>query len=183
LKIGNELAIERTVKMMRRIFSQLILITNTPNEYAFLSLPMYSDLFKQQGPLAGIHAALKNVESEKVFIISCDMPLITEETIRFILDYPSFLPIVVPKADGFVQQLCGIYSRSVVELAEGLLSSSDEEEGRDKHQHKRKCKVMSLLEMAGATKIEMEQEFGDYKANSFLNMNRLDEYEAILKLI
>ena len=42
------------------------------------------------------------------------MPLITEQMIEFIANYKSDKEIILPKVNGKVQQLCGVYSKSVV---------------------------------------------------------------------
>ena len=46
LKLGNQTIIERIVDLMKSIFSEVIIITNTPDEYKFLNLPLYEDIYK-----------------------------------------------------------------------------------------------------------------------------------------
>ena len=81
LQLGKKKVIEHITDLMCSIFANVILITNTPNEYEFLNLPMYEDIFKVGGPLAGIHSGLVNSKTEENFILSCDMPLMRADII------------------------------------------------------------------------------------------------------
>ncbi len=179
LKFGNETIIERLVNLAKSIFHEVTIITNEPEIYHFLGLPVFTDIYKNVGPLAGIHSGLIHSKTASNFIISCDIPLINTGTIQFIVDYPSERLIKVPFADGFLQQLCGMYSRACLPIIENLISNSIDEETRDNNQTKRKCKVHQLVNSADSTIISIETEFSEYIPDTFLNMNKPEEYEKI----
>ena len=178
MKLGDRTVIEHTLHLMQSLFLEVILITNTPEEYDFLNIPLYEDIYKYRGPLAGIHSGLLNSKTEENFIISCDIPLITKEIIKYIIDYDTPHPITVCRADGFIQQLAGKYSKSLMPKIEALLKI-EEDETRDSNQKKRKCKVHSLLDLVGSEIIEAK-ELDFYNEGIFLNMNRQEDYRKIL---
>ena len=64
LKLEGITVIERVVNLMQKIFKEVILITNTPDEYDFLSIPMYKDIYEYKGPLAGINSGLTHSKTE-----------------------------------------------------------------------------------------------------------------------
>lgn len=175
LTLGGQTIIERIVNIMNNIFSSVIVVTNTPEEYEFLSLPLYKDIFEYKGPLAGIHSGLIHSKTETNFVLSCDMPMITEKMIKYIVEYPTNKPITVCRAEGFVQQLAGKYSKSILQNVENALKDS-EEEIRSFNQKKRKCKVHTLLEEVGAEIIESENLL-IYEEHLFFNMNMRKDYE------
>lgn len=181
LKLGDKTVIENTLLLMQSLFSEVILITNSPDEYQFLDIPMFEDIYRYRGPLAGIHSGLINSQTDDNFIISCDIPLITSEIIKYIVDFKTPHPITVCRADGYVQQLAGKYSKSLLLRIENLLKL-EEDENRDLNQKKRKCKVHELLNLVGAEIIEAE-ELDFYNEGLFLNMNRPDDYKNILSKI
>ncbi|NUM63062.1 MAG: molybdenum cofactor guanylyltransferase, partial [Ignavibacteriaceae bacterium] len=111
LKVGEVTMIERTTELMKSLFDRVILITNTPDEYKFLGIEMFEDIYKNVGPLAGIHSGLAHSITDKNFIISCDIPFVNKGVIEFIINYKTNKSITITKADGFVQQLCGLYSK------------------------------------------------------------------------
>ncbi|NOX18383.1 MAG: molybdenum cofactor guanylyltransferase [Chlorobi bacterium] len=178
LKLNGKTAIGRTVDLMKSVFENVLIITNTPEEYSFLDLPKFKDIYEYKGPLAGIHSGLTHSKTERNFIISCDIPLMKAEMIRYIVDFKTEKPITVCRADGFIQQLAGRYSKSVLREAEEFLKEN-ETETRAPKQSKRKCKVHSLLNAAGAEIINAE-ELDFYDEYLFFNMNRKEDYEKIV---
>jgi molybdenum cofactor guanylyltransferase len=72
---GTQL-IERVIAIMGSIFKDLIIITNDPDEYSFLGLPMYEDLIKGLGPLGGIYTGLEKIPEKTGFFVACDMPFL-----------------------------------------------------------------------------------------------------------
>ena len=178
MKLGDRTVIEHTLLLMQSLLSEVILITNTPDEYKFLNIPLFEDVYKYRGPLAGIHSGLLNSTTEENFVISCDIPLITKEIIEYIIKYDTPHPITVCRADGYIQQLAGKYSKSLTPKIEALLKI-EKDETRDSNQKKRKCKVHSLLDIVGAEIIEAK-DLDFYSDGIFLNMNRQEDYQKIL---
>ena len=178
LKLGDKTVIEHTLQLMQSLFSEVILITNSPDEYQFLNIPMFEDIYRYRGPLAGIHSGLINSKTDDNFIISCDIPLITSEIIEYIVDFNTTHPITVCRADGYIQQLAGKYSKSLLPEIENLLKIEDDET-RDSNQKKRKCKVHLLLNLVGA-EIIVAEELDFYSEGLFLNMNRPEDYKDIV---
>ena len=177
LKLGNKTIIERTADLMKSVFENVIIITNTPTDYDSLELPTYEDIYKLNEPIAGIHCGLVNSKTEKNYFISCDMPLMTKETIDFILNYKTTKPITVARADGFVQQLCGVYSKKV--LPEIIKLINEKKSGYDNKNKNRICKVLQLVKRLDAEIIPIETEFKGYEEGMFFNMNRPEEFEYI----
>lgn len=180
LKIDDQTIIERVINLMKSCFKDVILITNTPEEYEFIDIPIYKDIFEYKGPLAGIQTGLSYSKTDDNFIISCDIPLMTKEIIEFIIDYKTDKPITICKADGFIQQLAGRYSKYVLDIAVEILEAGINET-RDKKQQKRKCAVLSLIDNVGAEIIDVKN-IPFYKDGTFYNMNRPEDYEFIMNL-
>jgi molybdopterin-guanine dinucleotide biosynthesis protein A len=181
LVIHNRTVIERIAGLMQSVFSKVILITNTPAEYKMLGLDTYEDIHKNTGPLAGIHSGLVNSKTEKNFIISCDVPVMTEKIIRYIADYKTDKKITVCIADGYLQPLAGIYHKS---LADSIESSIRENTGSADHNSlsgKTKCRLMHFIENSGAEILNPENTEG-YTGNEFFNLNTPENYQYILKM-
>ncbi len=179
LKIGNQTIIERITKLMLELFSEVTIITNNLESYSFVNIPLHMDIYKNVGPIAGIHSGLVNSKTEKNFIISCDIPLMTKEVIQFIIEYPTQKQIVVTKADGFVQQLCGTYSKKVIPTIEKNISEDIDIENRHPDQKRRGCKVLRLVNQLDSEIIDIENELKNYVPGTFFNMNNPSEYEFI----
>ena len=168
LKIGNQTIIERISDLMKSIFSEVIIITNSPDEYKLLNIPIFEDIYKWKGPLAGIHSALVHSKTEKIFVLSCDVPLMSKEMIEYIIEYKSDKPIIFCEAAGYHQPLVGVYSKVILEEVEKFISSTGV---NDKSFH-------HFLKNVDAEVIHPEK-LHFYKDELFFNVNNPDDYSMI----
>lgn len=175
LMIDGMTIIERTVQLMRSLFPKNFVSTNTPEDYEFLNVPTIADQIKNIGPLAGIHAGLVHSSTEKIFVISCDMPLMTKETIQFLVEYLSARPITVARADGFIQHLCGVYSKEVITDIEALVNVDNIEASEQKSG----CRVLTKLNTLHSETIDIKSINPRYTEGVFFNMNKPEEYQWI----
>lgn len=63
-------------KQLDKIFDEIIIITNRPELYSPSKYEVFSDIYKEKGPMAGIHRGLTLASSSYVYIIAGDMPII-----------------------------------------------------------------------------------------------------------
>lgn len=176
LKVGEVTMIERTTELMKSLFERVILITNTPDEYKFLGIEMFEDIYKNVGPLAGIHSGLAHSITDKNFIISCDIPFVNKGVIEFIINYKTNKSITITKADGFVQQLCGLYSKQDLQEIVELIKDDKLEINNSQ---KCGCKVLQLVQKLDAEIIDIANEYDGYEEGMFLNMNKPEDFELV----
>lgn len=77
--------IERQLEIFRRLFDEIIIVTNDPAPYLKYGTVVVSDLVKGKGPLGGIYTALNYAKSDKCFIAACDMPFLSEKLISHMM--------------------------------------------------------------------------------------------------
>ena len=173
LRIGSQTIIERITDLMKSIFTEVIIITNTPEEYSFLQLPLFEDIFKGQGPLGGIHSGLTHSKTGKNFVISCDIPLIAREMIEYIVNYKTERPIVFCEAAGYHQPLAGVYEKKVLAEIEKVLISGDQTSDKSLHHF---FKIVNS-EIIYTTNLPI------YTDELFLNVNDTLDFEALKKIM
>ncbi len=174
LKINRETIIERVTNICRANFAETIIITNSTQEYKFLNVKMFTDVYKNFGPLSGIHSGLINTKTKSNFIISADMPFITGEIIKHLFKVKSEKEIVLPSSGNKVQPLCGIYSKSCIPIAEKLLRKAMDGWKTDK-KAKTKIKLFDLINAADTDIIKVDEE-PFYHKDLFFNMNNFNDY-------
>lgn len=81
------------------------------------------------GPLAGMFGGTTAVDSSWVFCCGCDMPLLSPEGIRWLLEHrqdrsTSLAALTLQHPDGTLESLHTVYRRSAVESARDRLSRS-----------------------------------------------------------
>jgi len=81
------------------------------------------DVFRDRGPLGGIHAALSSTDQELNLILAVDLPLVTPALLSFLIECAQDERNVatVPRLDAGWEPLCAVYRREFAEVAEGAL--------------------------------------------------------------
>ena len=88
-----------------------ISVVGDPAIYAGLGLPVISDNFPGQGPLAGIEAALAATPSEANLILACDMPALRENLLEDL--FAAGGDVAVPRHEnGKIEPLCAVFQKS-----------------------------------------------------------------------
>jgi len=175
LKIGEKTIIEIISDLMRSIFDKVILSTNEPEKYEFLKLPMVKDIYTNYGPLSGIHSGLVYSSTERNFFLSCDLPLMNEKSLRYIINYKTEKKIAIPFYNGRTQHLCGVYSKSISREIEKLISNSGNKTGKN---GKSIISVKDLIAKIGVELIRNENS-NTFNEDVFFNMNTPEDYEYV----
>lgn len=120
--------IQRILDTISPIFSEIIIVTNTPDEFSDLKgVHFAGDIFLKTGPLGGIHAAIKASSGDAVFVFAGDMPLLDKKIIhKQIEEYnKNSCDILIPRIDNNIEPLHAIYSSSVFSILESYLSGKN----------------------------------------------------------
>jgi molybdopterin-guanine dinucleotide biosynthesis protein A len=121
MELGGQRIIERVVRAVEASVDDLLVVTNTPESYAFLGLPMVPDAFPNSGSLGGIYSGLKAASGDAVFTVACDMPFLSSEVIRLVLDRAGEGDVVIPLVGGQYETLHACYhKRCLVPMEERL---------------------------------------------------------------
>lgn len=102
---------------------ELILITNKPDEYAHLGLPMFGDLYPETGPLGGIYTAVYHATHPHVLTVACDMPWLNRPLLEYMIGLRQTADIVVPRWEKFPEPLHAIYSKTCLDPIEARLKA------------------------------------------------------------
>jgi molybdenum cofactor guanylyltransferase len=173
LKFGDELVIEKILNLMKSLFKKNILITNSPREYEFLGIPVFTDIFRGIGPLGGIHSGIMNSGTERIFVMSCDIPLMTKEMISYIIEYKPDADVKICEAAGYTQPLVGLYNKNILDDLNKYLNDWEEIKTDG-------CRIKNFLTLCSHEIINPEpEEF--YRDEIFFNMNKPEDYEYLLK--
>lgn len=103
--------IQYVIDVLKPLVDEIIIISNNP-DYQQFDFPVYSDLIKEKGPLAGIYTGLFFSQSETNIVLSCDVPYVNEELISFLLNEHQSHQITIPLKEERTHQLIGVFSKS-----------------------------------------------------------------------
>ena len=125
VEINGVRLIERVIRVMESIFEHLIIIANTPHDYAYLQLPMYEDLIKGLGPLGGILTGLEAISDDAGFVVACDMPFLNADLVRYMVDMRDDYYAVVPKITWKIEALHALYNKRCLPVIRELIESQE----------------------------------------------------------
>ena len=75
--------IERVIGRVSGLADELLVTTNRPEGYAFLGLPLFTDLIPERGALGGLYTALSVASQPLVAVVACDMPFASAELLAW----------------------------------------------------------------------------------------------------
>ena len=106
----GQFLIQHVINALASVFDECLLVTNTPEIYTFLNLPMTIDLYNNLGPLAGLDAALHHCRTPWIFTSACDMPTLSPKLITFLCSLAeNGADAVIPWPANGPEPLCGLY--------------------------------------------------------------------------
>ncbi|MHB1126493.1 MAG: molybdenum cofactor guanylyltransferase [Bacillota bacterium] len=112
LDLGQGKIIEGTVKKLKGLFPEVIIVTNDHQHYRYLDTKIISDIIPGMGPLSGIHAGLEASKTHINFIIACDLPFMETELVRYMVGQAPGYDVVVPQMGDYLQPLHAVYCKT-----------------------------------------------------------------------
>ncbi len=107
--------IEVVIERVAGLGAETILVTNKPDDYRHLGLPMVGDRYPDLGPLGGIHTAIYHAGQPYILVVACDMPWLNRDLLTYMIGIRDSADIVVPRWDKFPEPLHAIYSKACLE--------------------------------------------------------------------
>jgi molybdopterin-guanine dinucleotide biosynthesis protein A len=153
---------------LARSVSSGVWITGSKEKFAEFA-PVVEDVFRDTGPLGGIHAALRGSLTELNLILAVDMPFVSQAFLEYIITQARSAPdaaVVVPRGEGRRQPLCAIYRREFAVVAERALQA-------------RQNRIDRLFDEVHTRVIEQEElEDAGFSSAIFRNLNTPEDLEA-----
>jgi molybdopterin-guanine dinucleotide biosynthesis protein A len=103
--------IEAIYRQLVRHFSELLLVTNYPEQYRFLPCRKVPDIFPGMGALAGLHSGLSHSSTHHIFAVACDMPYLSDTLISDLTALRHTADLVIPESPWGLEPLHAIYAR------------------------------------------------------------------------
>jgi molybdopterin-guanine dinucleotide biosynthesis protein A len=121
LEVGGRRIVDRVVDALAAVSDDLLLVTNTPDLYADLGLPMVGDVFPGGGALGGIYSGLRAARRPAIFTVACDMPFLSAALARAVCALAEEADVVIPEAGGQLETLHACYGRACLPAMERRL--------------------------------------------------------------
>lgn len=128
LLVGGISIIEREIRALGSVFSELLVVANDPAPYTGLGVRVIPDpeRFRAiRGPMTGLYGGLLASTNDYVFLAACDMPFIEPGLVRWMAGQRGGHDVVIPRVNGLVEPLFGLYKKTIVPVIEDALARGD----------------------------------------------------------
>ena len=172
IEVGGRTIISRILDVITPLFGEIIIVTNTPEEFPSLTNHIITgDRYMRTGPLGGIHAAFCASSSKAVFVIAGDMPLIDRDIVKrqAALYTETDCDILIPLIGNFIEPLHSVYNSSLLSVLESYLDS------------KKDLAVREFIRLARVEYISFDP--SEKNISAFSNINTPDDLSRINRIL
>jgi molybdopterin-guanine dinucleotide biosynthesis protein A len=161
--------LSHALKLLAAVTPELRIVGD-PKKFASFGA-VIEDVYRECGPLGGIHAALSSTATDLNLMLAVDLPLMDPRFLEFMAAtaQETDAVVTVPRIDGVSQPLCAIYRRAFLKPAELALQA-----GRNKIDPlfaKVKTRIIEQDELTRA----------GFSASMFRNLNTPEEWKEELR--
>ena len=166
LQWGNETLLNHALRLAGAV-ANAVRIVGDATKFGGLAFAVVEDVYRNRGPLGGIHAALSSTPSELNLMLAVDLPLMKREFLAYLIAEArkSEAIVTVPNAGGGLQPLCAVYRREFADTTEESLRAG-------------KNKIDPLFAKVSTRVIEEEELLrAGFSAEIFRNLNTPEDVE------
>ncbi len=169
LPIGNTTLIAAVLARLREACANVLLVTNTPESYRQLGIPMVPDALPDRRSLVGIYTGLLRTDGP-AFVCGCDMPFLNPGLIRHLGALVDGVDAVIPRHAGEYEPLHAVYTPACLDPIRRCLARGDRNTG-----FLREVRVRVV-------EVEEVRRF-DPDLRSFINVNTPEDYARIQRMV
>ncbi|PKL60343.1 MAG: molybdenum cofactor guanylyltransferase [Methanomicrobiales archaeon HGW-Methanomicrobiales-4] len=116
---NGETFLSRQIQVLRQVTDEIILscrdIEQTQDLLDYPAHKIVTDVRRAAGPSEGIRTGALAAQGEHIFIVACDMPLISPGVIEFLFASMGSAEVIIPGwEDGYLEPLHAVYRREAL---------------------------------------------------------------------
>jgi len=170
INVNGQPLIEHIVAKLTRLSDDVIIVTNSPDEYDHLETRLVGDIYPGKGALGGIYSGLRAAANAYSLVVACDMPFLDLNLLRYMIILAREHDVVIPRIGGFTEPLHAIYSKNCLEPIDRLLARGG-------------LKIIDFFSEVRVRYVEeSEVDIFDPQHLSFFNVNTPNDLEEMKKL-
>jgi len=173
--VGDRSLVECVVSNLSLFDSDVILVTakeqSFPQFTGYPKLRIVTDTYPGKGPLGGIYTGLAASDSLHNLVVACDMPLLNQALLRYMIQVSAGFDLVVPRVGNMVEPLHAVYSKGCLAPIGCLLEQGN-------------LRVSKLFTLVRVRYVETEEiNRFDPEHLSFFNINTESDLEMARELV
>lgn len=124
LELGGLSLLQRAINLALCTVPQ-VRVVGDPAKYGSFGQTV-ADLYRDRGPLGGIHAALASTGTDLNLILAADLPFVEQGFLKKLVEIAqtSDALVTVPSIGGYFEPLCAVYRKQFKDIAQTALSEN-----------------------------------------------------------
>lgn len=161
LELKGKPMVAHVIDAIKFITDDIIIISDKA-AYKNFGVPVFEDLIKNAGPLAGIYTGLKNTKHQKNIVVSCDVPFVSEKLLQYLINLCKNYDVTIPVSNNKTHQVIGVYDKKCSEVFKKELDNNQ-------------LKMKVALEKINLNVVDANQ----FDLKEFINVNTPEELKEI----
>lgn len=161
--LNGKQMIEYAIDALKPVCTNLVILANQ-DYYGSLGYPVYKDLVKDCGPLAGICTGLSATKTQLNVFVTCDAPFVSSSLLLFLVGEIRYYDAVVPIYGNKIYPLTAVYKKSCLPVFKESLAQ-------------RKLKVKEAIGLMNTKKVELTTELPFFNHKTLTNINTPKELQ------
>ena len=167
---NGQALVEHIIGIAKQLSNKIIIISNQ-KKYNKFGIPVFEDIYKEKGPVGGIHSGLYYSKTENNLVVGCDMPYLSSKLLNHLLINikPGF-DAIVPRFNNLPEPLCAVYFKSCTKKLEECIESGQ-------------LKMMDIIRLWNTNYVDITSDLNFFSTYLFTNLNTQQELEILQKSI
>jgi molybdopterin-guanine dinucleotide biosynthesis protein A len=173
LVIGGKSCLERVLDAYAGLFDEVLIVADSKEPFAGFGVPVVEDLIPGRATLGGLYTGLHYARGDRVFAAAVDMPCLSRDTIRIVLEHAEQGDVVIPELKGRLQPMHAVYSKRCLPYLKQLAEASH-------------LKLQDICKVPELTVYRIPHsvfEPVDPQLRSFFNINTVEDLSIVRKWI
>ena len=115
--------IEAVLAAVAGLGAETLVITNRPDDYAYLGLPLFADVLPDKGALGGVYSAVHASSQPHTLCLACDLPFASRRLLEYLVSLIPEGDAIVPRLNGEAEPLHAVYARTCLGPMRAALDS------------------------------------------------------------
>jgi len=154
----------------KRVFTDIMVVSSLPTAVDGMKARVVKDILPLPGSLTGIVSALIASDTDYVFVLGGDMPFITAEAMRYVVEAAAGEDIIIPRTEGGLEPMHALYRRSCISPMLAALGRGH-------------MKITGLLALLQVLVLPPDPVFFNRGVSVFMNVNTEEDLRRAERLI
>jgi molybdopterin-guanine dinucleotide biosynthesis protein A len=154
----------------KRVFTDIMVVSSLHTAVDGIKARVVKDILPLPGSLTGIVSALIASDTDYVFVLGGDMPFITAEAMRYVVEAAAGEDIIIPQTEGGLEPMHALYRRSCISPMLAALGRGH-------------MKITGLLALLQVKVLPPDPVFFNRGVSVFMNINTEEDLRRAERLI